>query len=243
MAFDGYGTLLRYHDNEFRVAVAAILIAQGLDHADHEEVFSTFFDSNSQAGPWGNPADLEHKPDCQLMLSGPLPEWMSQWDIWRRQWKIAFEAHDLDGDPDHAANYLRDELAVADAYPDAHHTLERLAARDLTLGLLSNADEDFLHHALSRVRLHLSVTHSSESLRAYKPNRAAFDAICQKLNRDASEVLYVGDSLVTDVQGASNAGLRTAWVRRSERQYQDDLQPPDIEVSSLSEIADLLGVP
>ena len=243
MAFDGYGTLLRYHDDEFRAAVTAILTAQRLHHADHEEVFSTFYRANPQAGPWGNPADAEQKPDRQQMLSGPLPEWMSQWDIWRRQWKVTFEAHDLDGDLDHAANYLRDELAAADAYPDAHDTLERLAAHDLTLGLLSNADADFLDHALSRVRLRFSVIQSSESLRAYKPNRAVFEALCQRLNCEPSEVLYVGDSLATDVQGAGNASLRTVWVRRSERQHQEDLPPPDLEVSSLSEIADLLGAP
>ena len=243
MAFDGYGTLFRYHDDEFRAAVTAVLAAQGLEHPDHEEVFNTFYRANPQAGPWGNPDDAEHRPDRQQMLSGPMPEWMSQWDIWRRQWKITFEAHDLDGDLDHAANYLRDELAEADAYPDAHETLQRLDARGLRLGLLSNADEDFLHSVLSRVRLRFSAIQSSESLRAYKPNRAAFEAICQRLNCEPSQVLYVGDSLATDVQGAGNASLRTVWVRRSERQYSDDLPLPDLEVSSLSEIADQLGAP
>lgn len=217
-----------------------VLSTQRIDHSDHDEVFKTFFRANPQAGPWGDPSDNDHHPDREAMLSGPLPSWISQWEIWRRQWKITFDTHGLDGDIDQAANFLRAELTAAEAYADAHETLGRLEASGLTLGLLSNADEDFLRGALSRTDLHFPLIHTSESLRAYKPNRAIFDAFCRILEHDPAEVLYVGDSLATDVQGASNAGLRTAWVRRSERQYSDDLPDPDIEVSSLSELADLL---
>jgi 2-haloalkanoic acid dehalogenase type II len=243
VVFDAYGTLFRYHEAEFRTAVTDVLTAQGLDHPDHGEVYKTFVSASAPAGPWGDPDDEEHRPDRQHVLDGPLPAWLSQWEIWRREWKITFDTHDLDGDADRATNFLRDELTVAEAYPDALDTLERLAAHGLTLGLLSNADDDFLQGALSRARLRFSAIQSSESLRAYKPNRAIFEAFCRRLNHDPSEVLYVGDSLATDVQGAGNAGLRTAWVRRSERQYSEELPAPDMKVSSLSAIADLLGAP
>ncbi len=243
MAFDAYGTLFRYHDAEFRVAVSEVLTAQELDHPDHDEVYKTFVAASSPAGPWGDPADQERRPERQRMLNGPLPPWLSQWEIWRREWEITFYKHGLDGDPDQAANFLRAELTTAETYADALDTLERLAANGLTLGLLSNADDDFLQGALSRGRLRFSAIQTSESLRAYKPNRVVFEDFCRRLNHEPSEVLYVGDSLPTDVQGAGNAGLRTAWVRRGERQYSDDLPAPDIEVPSLSTIADLLGAP
>ncbi len=243
MAFDAYGTLFRYHDAEFRIAVSEVLTAQRLDHPDHDEVHRTFVAAASPAGPWGDTADQEHRPDRQHMLSGPLPAWLSQWEIWRREWQITFDKHDLRGDPDRAADFLREELTVAETYPDALDTLERLSAHGLTLGLLSNADDDFVQAALSRGRLRFSAIQTSESLRAYKPNRVIFEDFCRRLNHEPSEVLYVGDSLPTDVQGASNAGLRTAWVRRGERQRSDALPAPDMEVSSLSAIADLLGAP
>src|SRR5690606_7021135 len=124
--------------------------------------------------------------------------------------------HGLPGDPDASANRLRELLSNAEPYPDARETLDRLDALGLRLGLMSNADEDFLQSALSHGRLRFSVIKSSESLRAYKPHKAPFLAVCNRLHCNPGEVLYVGDSPIADVNGAANAGLRTAWVRRSE---------------------------
>ena len=68
-----------------------------------------------------------------------------------------------------------------------------------------------------------------------------FRALCQRLGCEPAQVLYVGDSLPTDVRGARNAGLRTAWVRRSERAYSDQLPPPDVALSALSQLVELFG--
>ena len=243
VAFDGYGTLLRFHDDEFRTAVTEILGAQQLEHDDHEAVYGTLMRSFFKAGPWADHVDGEGHADYEHLTVGPLPPWISTWEIWRRQWTLTFDAHDLGGDPDHAANHFRERLAAAEAYPDAHDTIERLAAGGLRVGLLSNADEDFLQSAVSRAGLRFSVIQSSESLRAYKPNRVVFDALCHRLGCDPSEVLYVGDSIPTDVQGAHYAGLRTAWIQRSDREPPADLPAPDLRLTALSELPALIDTP
>ncbi len=44
------------------------------------------------------------------------------------------------------------------------------------------------------------------------------------------------------MHGAQHAGLRTAWVCRSETtEYPDDVPRPDLEVGSLLEVAAALG--
>ena len=78
---------------------------------------------------------------------------------------------------------IREALSVAAAYPEAHETIDGLAQRGLLMALLSNADEDFLQSALSRARLRFSIIQSSESLRAYKPHRAIFLALCERSTR------------------------------------------------------------
>ena len=239
VAFDGYGTLFRFHEDEFKIAVSEILTDQRLEHPDHDEIYTTFVRVHGKAGPWGDRIGDDGKLDSEFMLGGPLPAWVSQRAIWRRQWELTFQAHDLAGDADRAAGHFRDRLSVASAYPDARPTLERLAERGLTLGLHSDADEDFLQGALARGQLRFSVTQSSETLRAYKPNRFVFDTLCNRLGCEPSAVLYVGDSLFSDVQGAHHAGLRTAWVRRSERDYPERLPDPDVQIASLSELVDL----
>jgi 2-haloalkanoic acid dehalogenase type II len=245
VTFDAYGTLFQFHDAEFRTAVTEILTAQGLDHPDHDEVYKTLYSSFIKAGPWADQLDGEGQPDWERMASGLMPEWKSTWETWERQWQLTFAAHDLDGDARRAADFTRDGLTVAPAYPEAQEAVERLAASGYTVSLLSNADDDFLDGALAQTEMQFASVQSSEGLQIYKPNRAIFLAHCEQLGVDPSTVLYVGDSLPTDVRGAQGAGLRTAWIKRSERDraLPEGTPVPDVEVSKLTELCDLLKGP
>jgi 2-haloalkanoic acid dehalogenase type II len=260
VAFDGYGTLF---DWDFRVALADFLSQRG--HAvDYEAAAKTFSsEAFSAVSVWapGHRGE-DGKLDRKRMLDGPAPEWISTWEMWRRQFEYTFEKHGLTGDAVAGANHLRGVLSIAPAYIDAFETVERLAAHGLLLGLMSNADEDFLQGAISHNRLRFSVIQSSESLRIYKPHRAAFIALCTRLGCEPHEVLYVGDSSPTDILGALHAGLRTAWIHRAEGQVAQEAQvveeaqapdkpveaepreeppQPDLEVATLLEIAEALG--
>lgn len=243
VAFDGYGTLFDFEHAHFRTAIATILAEQRLE-TDGDAFFREWDGYYSRASVWGDEGVNRDHPDRPSVLNGPLPGWHSQWEIWRRQFEWAFEQTGLEGDPEHGANQLRELLSHAEPYPDAHDTIEELAARGYILGLLSNADEDFLQSALSRGRLRFSVIQSSESLRAYKPNRAVYLALCHRLGCEPGEVLYVGDSAIADVNGAANAGLGAAWVRRGPRPfYPERLPDPHVTLDSLTELLDLLQAP
>jgi 2-haloalkanoic acid dehalogenase type II len=223
--FDAYGTLFEFGTPQFRAAIGTILAEQGIE-TDFEAFHRSWVEAYSPSGVWGDQSPNRALPYREHSLNGPLPAWHSQWEIWRRQFAFAFAEHGLEGDPDSAADVLRDQLGEADPFEEAYDTVERLDAHGLTLGLLSNADEDFLQRAMSRARLRFSVIQSSESLRAYKPHRAVFLAACERLGCLPNETLYVGDSPIADVGGAHNAGLRTVWVRRA-RDAQDPVVRSD----------------
>ncbi len=249
VAFDAYGTLFQLADAEFRAIIGQSLVSQSLHPEGVEAVYRTWYGVYSRVGPWrflfppdmplGGPERIDRDP----MTEGPLPEFFTQWEWWRRQWDETFRVHRLDGDSAAAADDLREHLSHLEAYPDALDTTDRLAAAGLRLALLSNADEDFLQSAVSKNRLRFSVIQSSESLRAYKPHRATFLAAAHRLGCAPEQVLYVGDSAYADVHGALKAGLRTVWVRRTERPYPADAPVADLEVRHLSEIADFLLTP
>lgn len=246
VAFDAYGTLFQLADAEFRVIIAGSLERQALHPEDVEAVYKTWYGVYSRVGPWrdlfppGEPIGAPERINRDPMTEGPIPEFFTQWEWWRRQWEATFKFHNLEGDSVAAADDLREALSHLEAYPDALETTDRLAAGGLRIALLSNADEDFLQSAVSKNRLRFSVIQSSESLRAYKPHRATFLAAAQRLACAPEEVLYVGDSAYADVHGAQRAGLRSVWVRRTERPYPVDAPPADLEVRNLAEIADLL---
>lgn len=206
---------------------------------DHEAFATTFRqDAFREVSLWapGHKGE-DGKLDRQKMLDGPAPEWISTWEMWRRQFEWASAHHEVSGDGVACANYLRDVLAHAPAFPEAFEAVEKLASRGLLVGLMSNADEDFLQSAVSFNRLRFSVIQSSESLRVYKPHRASFSALCSRFGVEADEVLYVGDSAQTDVLGSLHAGMRAAWVHRNEdTKYPEDVPPPDLEVASLLDV-------
>jgi putative hydrolase of the HAD superfamily len=51
----------------------------------------------------------------------------------------------------------------------------------------------------------------SEEIGALKPSKYAFAALIQALGTAPEEILYVGNSLATDIQGAHDAGMKTAY--------------------------------
>ena len=57
----------------------------------------------------------------------------------------------------------------------------------------------------------------------------------------ASEILFVGDNPYTDITGAFDVGMKTAWIRVSER-YPGDAPKPDMEIGSVVELRGLLGM-
>jgi len=240
VAFDAYGTLFHW---DFTESARDVLVMQGLT-VDHEAFSRAFVMAWLNVSPWSREGYLgeDGHPDRQHMLAGPPPGWISTYEMWRRQFELAFAEFNLDGDAAAGAHYLREVLSVAPAYPDAYEAIERLAAHGFRIGLLSNADEDFVQSAVSHNRLRFSVIQSSESLHIYKPNRAAFTALCDRLGVPPEAVLYVGDSGPTDIGGAAHAGLRSAWIKRETVPYPLTDGVPDLEVMTLTEIADLLCV-
>ncbi len=240
VAFDGYGTLFNFANRDFHRAVSVILAEQQIE-TDLDAFFETWVGLYGKASVWAagrarnvGGAASDHE------LNGPLPEWYATREIWRRQFGLAFAQYGLPGDSEAAAVHLRHELSQVDPYPDAHETVEALARSGYLLGLISNADEDFLQAALSRARLRFSIIESSESLRAYKPHRAIFDALCLRADCEPHEVLYVGDSANADIGGAQNVGMRCAWVRRDERPLPERLRPPDLVIDQLAELVPIL---
>ena len=56
-----------------------------------------------------------------------------------------------------------------------------------------------------------------------------------------SQVMFAGDNPYTDIAGAHGVGMRTAWVHMR-REYPGDAPRPDLTISGVHELRDLLGV-
>lgn len=73
-----------------------------------------------------------------------------------------------------------------------------------------------------------------------KPDPTMFELALSELGADPAETLYVGDSLHADVRGASQLGMRTAWVRNGRERDAPSDPDPTYELGTVGELADVL---
>ncbi len=82
----------------------------------------------------------------------------------------------------------------------------------------------------------------SEEVGYTKADPRIFDAALQSTGLSAPEqVMFVGDNLEVDVDGAKNFGMRAAWVRRG-RQYPPTLQAPDHVIDAITELRAIVAL-
>jgi len=77
---------------------------------------------------------------------------------------------------------------------------------------------------------------------AAKPAAQVFDLAVEAGGASKQQTLHVGDHPVYDVDGARNAGLRTAWVNRDASAWPEEFQAPEIEVTHVGELPGVLGI-
>ena len=75
-----------------------------------------------------------------------------------------------------------------------------------------------------------------------KPDPRIFEVAVREARCEPHELLHVGDHIEYDVRGANDAGVRSVWLNRTGESSSSGVRP-DLEVTSLSELADaLLGI-
>ncbi|MEO1548167.1 MAG: HAD family hydrolase [Bacteroidota bacterium] len=131
--------------------------------------------------------------------------------------------------------YLKHRFEDIELYPDVLTTLHTLR-KDYRLGLISNGNgypekcglPDFFSFVIF-----------SQDVGIKKPNPEIFSMACKKANCLNTELLHIGDSLESDVQGANAAGVLSAWLNRDGLAKSSKIQPA-FEIQSLNEISEIL---
>lgn len=77
---------------------------------------------------------------------------------------------------------------------------------------------------------------------AAKPAPQIFQKAVQESGVMPEQVLHVGDHPEIDIVGAIDAGLRTAWMNRTDAVWPQHLPAPDATITTVTELRDLLMV-
>lgn len=121
-------------------------------------------------------------------------------------------------------------------YPDVMPALE-LIASDFVLIAVTNGNANL--ETIGIRHLFHDVVAAAEAGFA-KPARQIFDQAVARSGYSPAEILHVGDHPETDVNGAREAGLKTAWINRNNEAWPDDLPEPDAIVTTFPELQELL---
>lgn len=102
----------------------------------------------------------------------------------------------------------------------------------ISIYVVSNIDRDDVLQAIKYHDLKPADVFTSEDAKAYKPRKELFEFALNRVGLSPEEVLHIGDSLSSDIKGASSIGINAIWVNRSNR------EPPDnvMAVKNLLEV-------
>lgn len=149
----------------------------------------------------------------------------------------------IDFDADAFADTYLEQLAQqAQLLDGAAELLAELHGR-YNLALITNGLADVQYPRLQQSGLqdYFRAVVVSDEVGAAKPDAAIFDAVFARMGRPAkSEVLIIGDSLSSDMQGGVNYGIDTCWFNENGRFSRNGL-PIRYEIHQLADLRAILS--
>lgn len=101
--------------------------------------------------------------------------------------------------------------------------------------IVSNIDRNDILKAIEFHDLKPAGVFTSEDAKSYKPRKELFNFALIDTKMSAEQVVHIGDSLSSDIKGASSVGIRAVWVNRSGKASPDGV----ISIKNLLEVFDM----
>ena len=102
--------------------------------------------------------------------------------------------------------------------------------------IASNSDTRPLLDDIRRNHISCDCLLTSESLKVYKPRPEFYQEMLKVCQYMSNEVVYVGDSILQDVEGSKLAGIQAIWLNRKKD------RSSEIEVPQITSLEELPGI-
>jgi len=121
---------------------------------------------------------------------------------------------------------------------DAFHVLTELGRRGIARGALVNGTPAVQRHLLNSIGLERHMDHVvlAEVEGHSKPDVRIFRHVLRTAGLEPHEMLFVGDSPLTDILGAARAGIPTVWFNTGRRRLPKGFPRPDFSITRLTEL-------
>ena len=206
---DFYGTVV--HEDGAVIKVITQMIKDTGDGSDTSEIGSF----------WWN--------DFQtIFLNSYGDEFETQRDLERKSLEHTIAKFNSSADASQLSDMMFEHWMKPPIFEEAK---EFFSKSPVPVYIVSNIDTSDIICAIEYHGLNPAGVFTSEDARSYKPRRELFELALSKTGFKPDEVIHIGDSISSDVKGASALGIKTLWLNRFGKAVPDDV----------TDIKDLLG--
>lgn len=168
-----------------------------------------------------------------------LTGFVKEENIYLMDLRQIYRTYGIDGNAEEDVKIMLSTFSLRQSFPEASKTINCLRDRyHVYIG--SNSDSQPLRSVIELNKIVVDGCFSSESLQVYKPQKEFFIRILKAIGMEHHEVIYVGDSQIDDLLGASKVKIRTVWINRRNERLIESIPKPLYEVKSLDEILSIL---
>lgn len=209
---DFYGTVV-HEDGEVIKKITEIIIKTG--KSENPSEIGSF---------WWN--------DFQTMFMNSFGEtFETQRALEEKSLVHTLEKFGSDADPKELSGMMFAHWVKPPIFDDSKQFFEK---SPLPIYIVSNIDTADIMQAVEYHGLKPAGVFTSEDARSYKPRRELFELALQKTGLKPDEVIHIGDSISSDVKGASELGINALWLNRFGKNIPDG-------VRSISSLPEALG--
>ncbi|MCH5271418.1 MAG: HAD family hydrolase [Lachnospiraceae bacterium] len=98
------------------------------------------------------------------------------------------------------------------------------ASSPIPIYIVSNIDTADILKAIDYHDLTPAGVFTSEDAKAYKPRKELFELALRSTDLKADEVIHIGDSISSDVKGASSVHIKALWLNRFGKEIPDGVE-------------------
>jgi len=159
-----------------------------------------------------------------------------------RRFELLMEALQVSGSPEQMSSAYVEQLSICSELIDGAYEVLQAFHEKSQLAIVTNGLQAVQRGRLenSAIKSFISELIISEEVEAAKPQAAFFDAAFARCEHPAkSDVLIIGDSLTSDIQGGVNYGIDTCWYNPAGEAQPDGLEIT-YEIKHLRELLELI---
>lgn len=113
--------------------------------------------------------------------------------------------------PNELSSYMFEYWSKPPIFEDGKKFIEK---SPVPIYIISNIDNCDIESAIKLHDLAPAGVYTSENARSYKPRREIFEMALRETCLQPNDVIHIGDSINSDVKGATALGIQTVWLNR-----------------------------